>query len=223
MMNRYWGICCAVLCGLASAKGAIAGWDFASAATGPLANYAAANTDPRVTSAVLSTSGGGITPTANGVLNYHWTGSGAGGAGLNGAIIELRIATSGATFSGFSAAYTAASSQVTAISGTWTYRIGENGSYTFAASEAIFVGSDPVPNSDNLPGISLANNDVLYLRFALGAPTVDNGAGDFDIDNLIISASSITPVPEPVTVTLCSFAVIFLGVTAARRFLARRS
>ena len=232
MMNRYWGICCAILCGLASAKGAIAGWDFTSAAGGPLANYAAnpLSLDPRVTSALLSTSGGGITPDVNGsgqhstVLNYHWTGSGIGGAGLNGASITLRIATAGATFSGFSAAYTAASSDVSAITGTWSYWINNpNGTPTALSPETIFVGPTATPNGDILAGISLANNDVLYLRFTLGSPTVGNGAGDFDIDSLSISASSITPVPEPVTVALCSFAVIFLGVTAGRRFLARRS
>ena len=222
MMKRYWGICCAILCGLASAKGAIAGWDFTSAATGPLANYAATTLDPRVTSARLSTSGGAITPNANGgVLNYHWTGGGS--VGLNGAIIELQITTAGATFSGFTAAYTAASDRVSAIAGTWTYWI-NNGTHTTLSPEAIFVGPTATPNSDILAGISLANNDVLHLQFALGAPTViHNGSGDFDIDSLIISASSITPVPEPVTVALGCFAVLSLGVAVGRRFLARRA
>jgi hypothetical protein len=221
MMNRYWGICCAVLCGLASAKGAVvAGWDFTSAATGPLNNYAAPTTDPRVTSVGLSTSGGAITPNANGgVLNYHWTGNGS--VGLNGAIIELQITAAGATFAGFTAAYTAASSKVTAIPGTWTYWV-NSGTHTTLAPEAIAVGTTPAPNNDLLTGISLANNDVLHLQFAFGAPTSGNGSGDFDIDSLIISAS-ITPVPEPVTVALCSFAVICLGVTAGRRFLARKA
>ena len=220
MMIRYWGICCAILCGLASAKGAIAGWDFASAATGPLANYAATTTDPRVTGAGLSTSGGAITPSANGtVLNYHWTGGGAGG--LNGAILELQITTAGATFSGFNAAYTAASDKVSAISGTWTYWI-NNGTHTTLASEAIFVGPTATPNSDILAGISLANNDVLHLQFVLGVPTAGSGAGDFDIDSLIISASSITPVPEPVNVALGLFAVIALGVAVGRRVLKTR-
>jgi hypothetical protein len=226
-MNRYWGICCAFLCGLASAKGTIAGWDFASAATGPLANYAASTTDPRVTSATLSTSGGAITPNVSAggahatALNYHWTGGGAGGGGLNGAIIELQIATAGATFSGFTALYTVASGDVSAITGTWTYWI-NNGTHNTLSPETIAIGATATPNSDILTGISLANNDVLHLQFALGAPTVGNGAGDFDIDSLIISASSITPVPEPVNVALGIFAVTAIGVTAVRRFLTRR-
>jgi hypothetical protein len=155
-------------------------------------------------------------------LNYHWTGGGVGGAGLNGAIIELQIATSGATFSGFTAAYTAASGDVSAITGTWTYWI-NNGTHTTLSPEAIAIGATATPNSDILSGINLPNNGTLHLQFAFGAPTVGNGAGDFDIDSLSISASSITPVPEPVTVALCSFAVIFLSVTAGRRFLARRT
>jgi hypothetical protein len=155
-------------------------------------------------------------------LNYHWTGSGAGGAGLNGAIITLQLTAAGATFAGFTAAYTAASRDVSAITGTWTYWI-NNGTHTTLSAETISVGATATPNNDILSGISLANNQTLHLQFALGAPTVGNGAGDFDIDSLVISANSITPVPEPVNVALCSFAVIFLGVTAGRRFLARRS
>jgi hypothetical protein len=50
-----------------------------------------------------------------------------------------------------------------------------------------------------------------------------HGAGNFEIDNLDISASSITPVPEPVNVALGCFAVICLGVTVGRRFLARQT
>ncbi len=153
-------------------------------------------------------------------MNYHWTGNNS--AGLNGAIISLQFTAAGATFSGFSVAYTAASDKVNAITGTWSYSIGNSGLFTALSPEAIAVGPTATPNNDILGGINLANNQVLHLRFAFSATSANNGSDDFNIDNLILSAN-ITPVPEPVNVALCSFAVICLGVTAGRRFLARRS
>jgi hypothetical protein len=222
MKNRIWGMCLAVLGAAGSADAALVSqWDFGIAATGPLSVYAASTIGASVTSAGLTTSGGaGPSPApsaAVGVLQYTWGGNHADY--LNGAVLQLHIITTGATFAGFSVTYDTASSSLTSLSGMWSYSV-NGGTVSTLGLETITPNG--IGQSDLLSGISLANGNTLDLSFTLSGAAGGNN-GSFSFDNLALSASSITPVPEPVNVALGFFAVVALGVTVGRRVLKARA
>lgn len=219
MLYSISRVLCVALLGTAAANAAVvANWDFATAQTGPLSSYAAASRDSHVTSALLATSGGGAqltTSAVGGFLRYSWNGNQS--ADLNGAFVQLDIAASGADFSGFTVSYATASTVLSGLNGTWAYSI-NGAAATPLSPETITLNG---ANSDSLGSLALASGQTLRLTFTLSG-AIGGNSGSMSFDNFDVSASTITPVPEPVNVALGFFAVLAIGMTVGRRLLKAR-
>lgn len=197
--------------------GIITRWDFTTAATGPLSSYADAASfrDTGISATPgLTTSLGLIVPNVvGGVLNYTYGGNHA--AYLDGCTFLLALTASTANYSGLSVTFADAhSGGLTALSGQWSYWVGVGTPGNFAPiGSAINLMTTPANTS--LGGITVSANQTLELRFVLsGAAGTPNGTVTFD--TLDVSATGITPVPEPVHYALAVFGVIFVGTGVGR-------
>jgi hypothetical protein len=205
-----------ISCGASlTSRGAVAVWDYATPATGPLTSYLASSKDAALVSgtpSLASTGGASVPEVAGGLLNYAYNGNHA--ADLNGVAWTITITA----LSGFAlqdVTYTAGFTSLTAITGTWSYNIsgGTPSSGTISPFETIAAGG----NTDNLtsiPALTAGQNLTLTMVFS-GAAGGNNGLLTFD--NLTINA-----VPEPANVALVVFGLGAVGVVTGRRLYGRK-
>jgi hypothetical protein len=206
------------------ASGALATWDFATAVSGPLSNYAPSSTGldtVHISNPGLSSSGGAIIPSvASGVLTYEAKNQQLA-TDLNGANLVLSITlTTGSSISGLSTSYSIANSKkFTSATGTWSYRIGSTGAWNQLGTDSITSSQTSYADTwFTLPTVT--SGQTLQFQFTLTNVMGENGSSSLSFDNFSIGATQV--VPEPIAFALPIFGLVFIGGTAGKYYLGRK-
>ncbi|MGO8928291.1 MAG: hypothetical protein ACLQU3_15595 [Limisphaerales bacterium] len=195
--------------------GIIAGWDFSTAANGPLSGYAASSYDSGISATPgLSTAGGVIVPSVTaGVLSYT-TPKGNDANDINGCTFTLVLTASKANYSGLSVSFANVNSGYTGLSGQWSYWVGTGTpGTTTPVGSAINLATSGTP-STSLGSTTFSAGQTLELVFAM-TETAGAHASSITFDDLALNGT-VTPIPEPVRNALAVFGVILVSTGVGR-------